>query len=47
MSSNKIKPITLKIDKDLWKKFKEKVPRTKTLNEAIIELIKKETDKIK
>ena len=37
-----IKPITLEIDKRLWEKFKEKTPRTKTLNEAIVDLIKKE-----
>lgn len=34
-----IKPITLEIDDELWQKFKEKIPRTKTLNEAIVELI--------
>lgn len=38
----KIKPITLEIDKDLWNKFKEIVPRTITLNDAIVELIEKE-----
>lgn len=36
----KIKPITLEIDKELWDKFKEKVPRTKTLNDSLVELIK-------
>jgi len=32
----------LKINKKIWEKFKEKVPRTKNLNEALIELIEKE-----
>ncbi len=41
----KIKPITLEIEKELWFKFKEKVPRTQTLNDKLIELIKKEVDK--
>lgn len=40
-----IKPITLEIDEDLWIKFKEKIPRTITLNDAIVELIKKEVSK--
>ena len=40
MTSNNIKPITLDIDKDLWSKFKVLIPRTITLNEAIVELIK-------
>ena len=30
----------LKIDEELWKRFKETVPRTKTMNEALVELIK-------
>lgn len=36
----KIKPITLEIEKEVWEKFKERVPRTMTLNEKIEELIK-------
>jgi len=40
MKQTKIKPITLEIDAKLWKKFKEKIPRTKTLNEAVVELIR-------
>lgn len=35
----------LKIRKDLWRKFKEKIPRTKTLNTALIELVEKEVSK--
>ena len=38
----KIKPITLEIEKELWDKFKEITPRTITLNDAIVMLIKKE-----
>ena len=30
----------LKIDEKLWERFKETVPRTKTMNEALIELIR-------
>jgi len=39
-----IKPITLEIEKKLWDEFKEKTPRTKTLNEAVVELIKKDME---
>lgn len=45
MKDNKIKPLTLEIDLELWEKFKEKIPRAKTLNDAVVELIKKEVDK--
>lgn len=34
--------LTLDIDDVLWEKFKEKVPHTKTMNQAVVELIKKE-----
>lgn len=27
------------IDKELWNRFKDLVPRTKTLNDALIELV--------
>lgn len=40
MDKKTISPITLEIDKTLWDKFKEQTPRTKTLNEALVELIK-------
>jgi len=39
-----IKPITLEIDKDLWKRFKELIPRTEKLNDAVIKLIEKEVN---
>lgn len=45
MPSYKIKPLTLEIDENLWKKFKDRVPRTVTLNEAVVELIEKEVKK--
>ena len=44
MTNNKIKPITLEIDKYLWNKFKNSIPRTITLNEAIINLIKEKLE---
>ncbi len=34
----------IKIEKELWDKFKNKIPRSITLNEAIINLIKKEVE---
>jgi hypothetical protein len=40
-----IKPITLEIEESVWQKFKEQTPRTKTLNEAIVELIKRDVEK--
>ena len=39
-----IKPITLEVENELWQKFKELVPRTKRLNDALVELIKKEVE---
>ena len=45
MGNNKVKPITLEIEEEVWIKFKEQTPRTITLNEAIVELIKKEVEK--
>ena len=43
-SSKKIKPITLNIDKELWEKFKEKTPRSLTLNERLVELIEEDVN---
>jgi len=40
-----IKPLTLEIDKVTWDKFKDTIPRTTTLNEAIIQLIAKKVGK--
>jgi len=41
MKSNKIKPITLEIEKETWDKFKAVTPRSKTLNDHVVELIEK------
>ena len=40
--NEKIRPITLEIDKELWNKFKSITPRTITLNDKIVELIENE-----
>lgn len=42
MSNNLIKPITLQIKKELWENFKKSIPRTMTLNNALIKLIERE-----
>ena len=42
MENNLIKPITLEIDKNLWEKFKATVTRERTLNDAIVDLIKED-----
>jgi hypothetical protein len=34
-----IKPITLEIDKKIWDEFKQLVPRTITLNDALVQII--------
>ena len=39
MMDNKIKPITLEIEKDLWYAYKKIVPRTVKLNTAVCNLI--------
>lgn len=36
---NKIKPLTLIIDKDLWEKYKSTIPREITLNDSVVYLI--------
>ena len=36
----KIKPLTLEIEKEVWEEFKERIPRTITLNDKVVELIK-------
>ena len=44
MTTETIKPITIEINKELWERFKEKVHRTIKLNDAVVELIKKEVE---
>ncbi len=38
--TEKIKPLTLEVDKKVWEEFKERVPRSITLSQKIEELIK-------
>lgn len=45
MNNSKTKPLTLEIDKELWDTFKSLTPRTKALNDAVVELIEKEVNK--
>lgn len=40
--NEEIKPLTLKIKRGTWEIFKSMTPRTKTLNETIVQLIHKE-----
>ncbi len=37
----KCNPLSLIIEKEIWDKFKTKVPRVKKLNDAVVELIEK------
>lgn len=37
--------ITLIIDEDLWNQFKEGLPRTTSLNDGVVELIRKEVQR--
>lgn len=39
---DKINPLSLIIEKRVWEKFKKIVPRDKNLNDAVVDLIKKE-----
>ena len=41
----KIKPLTLEIEKDVWSKFKSTLTKERTLNAAVVDLIKKEINK--
>ena len=43
----KIKPITIEIDEKIWTRFKESIPRTIKLNDAIVRLIEREVIKLK
>jgi hypothetical protein len=38
----KIKKFLLEVPEDIWEKWKNTVPRSITLNKALIELLKKE-----
>jgi len=41
----KVKKFLLEIPEEIWSKWKDKVPRSLSLNKALIELLKKEGDK--
>ena len=42
MEQQLIKPLLLNIDKKVWEDFKNKTPRGKRLNDAVVELIFKD-----
>ncbi|MEI6731102.1 MAG: hypothetical protein WCK90_00325 [archaeon] len=44
-SDAKLKKFLLEIPEEVWTKWKETVPRSLSLNKALIELLKKEGDK--
>jgi len=39
MLDDNIKPLTIEINREVWYKFKELIPRTITLNNAVVALI--------
>ena len=41
----KVKTFLLEIPEEIWNKWKNTVPRTLSLNKALIELLKKEGEK--
>ena len=43
--NKKIKKFLLEIPEEVWEKWKDKVPRSISLNKALIELLKKEGKK--
>ncbi len=45
MEKKRIKKFLLEIPEDIWVKWKNTVPRSTSLNKALIELLKKEGDK--
>jgi len=40
----KVKKFLLEIPEEIWEKWKEKIPRSISLNKALIELLEKEGD---
>lgn len=45
VKGEKIKKFLLEIPEEIWKKWKDSVPRSVSLNKALIELLKKEGEK--
>lgn len=45
IEKEKISFLMKNIPLSLWNKFKDKIPRSKTINDAILELIAKEVNK--
>ena len=43
--SDKIKPLLLVIERDIWKQFKSKVPKELSLNNAVVYLIEEFNNK--
>lgn len=41
----KLKKFLLEIPEGIWNKWKDKIPRSISLNRALIELLKKESEK--
>jgi len=41
----KVKKFLLEIPKEIWEKWKNTIPRSISLNKALIELLKKEAEK--
>ena len=41
----RIKKFLLEIPEDIWEKWKDKIPRSISLNQALIDLLKKEGKK--
>ncbi|MGY4884800.1 MAG: hypothetical protein ACP5NZ_04450 [Nanobdellota archaeon] len=45
INKGEVKTFLLEIPEDIWEKWKNTVPRSISLNKALIELLKKEGDK--
>ena len=45
MAKKKIKKFLLEIPEDIWEKWKNTIPRSISLNKALVELLKKEGKK--
>ena len=43
--TKKLKKFLLEVPEEIWNKWKDKVPRSISLNKALIELLKKEGEK--